>query len=128
MIFADSSFFIGLVDQRDQWHEKALKVLDRLKDEMVISDLIVSESVTMIGYRARGKAGKTLYDFFKDNCRIEFATEDILDDAMLIFNKFDGKLSLADCVSVTIMKRKNIKGIISFDSDFDKFNWIKRIK
>jgi predicted nucleic acid-binding protein len=94
----------------------------------MISDLIVSESVTMIGYRAGGKAGRTLYNFFTDNCQIEYVSDDILDDAMIIFQKFDGKLSVADATSVTIMKRKKIKGIISFDSDFDKFNWINRVR
>lgn len=128
MIFADSSFFIGLVDKRDQWHKKAVKVFDRLRDDIVISELIISESVTMIGYRAGGTVGNTLYNFFKDNCQVEYVTDDILDDAMNIFLKFDGKLSVADSVSVTIMKRRKIKGIISFDSDFDRIKGITRVK
>jgi predicted nucleic acid-binding protein len=127
MIFADSSFFIGLVDKRDSWHSRALKVKGRLRDELVISDLIISESVTMVGYRAGGEAGKTLYNFFKDNCRIEYVTEDVLEDAMNLYQKFDGKLSVADAASVIIMKRGKIKGIISFDSDFDKIKGIQRI-
>ena len=127
MIFSDSSFFIGLADKRDSWHKRALKVKSRLRDELVISDLIISESVTMIGYRAGGAAGKTLYNFFRDNCQVEYVNEDILDEAMNLFSKFDGKLSVADSASVIIMKRKKIKGIISFDSDFDKIKGIDRI-
>jgi predicted nucleic acid-binding protein len=128
MIFADSSFFIGLVDTHDQWHKKAVKVLEKLKDDLVVSDLIVSESVTMTGYRAKGKAGITLYNYFKDNCHIEYVNENVLEEAMSIFLKFDGKLSVADSVSVTIMRRSNIKKIISFDSDFDRVDGIKRLQ
>ena len=128
MVFADSSFFIGLMDKRDQWHKRSLKVLERVTDEMVISDLVISESVTMIGYRAGGEAGSKLYNFFVDNCRIEYVNEDILQDAMILFSKYNGKLSVADSVSVMIMKRKGIKGIISFDSDFDKVGGIVRVK
>jgi predicted nucleic acid-binding protein len=127
MIFADSSFFIGLADKRDSWHKRALKVKGRLRDELVISDLIISESVTMVGYRAGGDAGKTLFNFFKDNCMILYVDDDTLEEAVKLFSKFDGNLSVADSTSVIIMKRKKIKGIISFDSDFDKIKGINRI-
>ena len=128
MVFADSSFFIGLMDKKDQWHKRSLKVLEKVTDEMVISDLIISESVTMIGYRAGGEAGSKLYNFFVDNCTVEYVNEDILQNAMVLFSKYNGKLSVADSTSVIIMKRKGIKAIISFDSDFDKVGGIARVK
>jgi predicted nucleic acid-binding protein len=46
MIFVDSSFFIALVDRKDQWHPAAKAVLPVLADEtIIISDLIIAESV-----------------------------------------------------------------------------------
>lgn len=127
MIFGDSSFFIGLMDKKDQWHKKSLKLLDRLKDDIVISDLVLSESVTMIGYRSGGEAAGTIYNYFTDNCIIKYVDEDILDEAVGILTKFDGKLSVADSVSIIMMKRNKIKIILSFDSDFDKIKDITRI-
>jgi predicted nucleic acid-binding protein len=46
---------------------------------------------------------------------------------MEIFLKYGGKLSVADSVSIAIMKRRGIKKIISFDSDFDRVKGISRI-
>ena len=127
MIFVDSSFFIGLVDKKDQWHKKAITVLEKINEEMIVSDFIISESVTSIGNRSGGKAGKKLYEFFVDNCQIVYVDEVLLKEGMNIFLKYDGKLSVADSVSVAIMKKRKISKIASFDSDFDKVRGIKQV-
>jgi len=36
----------------------------------MVSGLIISETVTIVGNRAGGKAGKMIYDNIKDNCKI----------------------------------------------------------
>ena len=57
MILVDSSFFIALADQKDQWHRAAKHLLPSLDGEtLVISDLIVAEAVTIIGRRSGGKS------------------------------------------------------------------------
>ena len=127
MIFVDSSFFIGLTDAKDQWHENALKVRVKIHEDMVVSDLVISESVTSIGNRSGGKAGVKLYDFFIDNCQIEYTDENLLRESMEAYIKYDGKLSVADSASIVIMKELGISKIISFDSDFDKVRGIKRV-
>jgi len=59
MIFVDSSFFVALVDSKDQWLKKAKDLLPVLADDnMLISDLIIVESVSIIGKRSGGKAGE----------------------------------------------------------------------
>lgn len=76
MILVDSSFFIALVDRRDQWHAAAKSLLPHLAGETIlISDLIVAESVTIIGRRSGGKAGEQLYHYFMDNCDLVITDE-----------------------------------------------------
>ncbi|MFA5268644.1 MAG: PIN domain-containing protein [Methanoregula sp.] len=128
MIFVDSSFFIALVDRKDQWHPFAKLLLPVLADESIlISDLIIAESVTIIGRRSGGKAGEQLYNYFMDNCDLVVTNEKIFKGSMQVFLRFDGTLSVSDAVSVFIMKKKNIDRIISFDSDFDKVEGIVRV-
>ena len=127
MIFLDSSYLIALADRRDQWHRKAMKLKDKLDRKMIISDLVMSETVTVIGKRAGGKAGRKLYDFFTDSCEVVYADERLLAESMETFLKYDGKLSLADALSVVIMKRKKMAKIASFDSDFDRVRGINRV-
>ena len=127
MIFADSSYFIALARENDQWHDDALKICGKIKDSFLVSDLVISESVTLVGSLEGGKAGKLLYEYFIDNCKIEFVDSEMLAKSMEIFLKYDGSISLADSASVEIMKEHRIKKIISFDGDFDKVREIERI-
>jgi predicted nucleic acid-binding protein len=127
MIFADSSFFIGLLDRKDKWHDQALELSEGINEEMMVSDLVISESVTLAGSRSGGNAGQKLYEFFVDNCHIEYVDEDVLREGMEVFLRYDGKLSLPDSVSVVIMRRKVISRIASFDSDFDRVDGVKRV-
>ncbi|NJD78300.1 MAG: type II toxin-antitoxin system VapC family toxin [Candidatus Methanoperedens sp.] len=128
MIFADSSYFIAIAREKDRWHKDALRVSEKIRESLLISELIISESITMVGSFEGGKAGKILYEYFTDNCKIEFTNEEIIEKAVGTFLKYDGSISLADASSVEIMKKHGIKKIISFDSDFDKVNEIDRIK
>ncbi|MEE9223671.1 MAG: PIN domain-containing protein [Thermoplasmata archaeon] len=127
MIFADSSFFIGLVDKKDKWHDQALALSESINEEMMVSDLVISESVTLAGSRSGGKTGQKLYLFFVDNCHIEYVDEDILREGMDVFLRYDGKLSIPDSVSVVLMRRMGISRIASFDSDFDRVDGIRRV-
>lgn len=127
MIFADSSYFIALAREKDRWHNDALRVAEKNKDSFLISDLIINESITLVGSLEGGKAGKLLYEYFMDSCEIEFMDKDVLSRGMEVFLKYDGSISLADAVSVEIMKEHGVKKIISFDGDFDKVREIERI-
>jgi uncharacterized protein len=128
MILVDSSFFIALVDRKDQWHAAGKALLPLLAEETIlISDLIVAESVTIIGRRSGGKAGEQLYHYFMDNCDLVFTDEKMLNGGMQVFLRFDGTLSVSDAVSVFIMKKRSIDRICSFDSDFDKVEGIVRV-
>lgn len=127
MIVADSSYFIALADKKDQWHRQAMAVKGRIPQGFKISTLTISEAVTAIGYRAGGKAARTLYDYFIDSCSVETVDRQLLDLAMAVHLRFDGILSVADSVSVALMTRDGIRQIVSFDGDFDKIKQIQRI-
>ena len=78
-----------------------------LTDEtIVISDLIIAESVTIIGRRSGGKAGEQLYHYFMDNCDLVIMDEKILKGSISVFLRYDGPLSISDAASVFIMKKK----------------------
>ena len=128
MIFIDSSYFVALVDTKDQWHQKAKGLISVVTDETIlISDLIIVESVSIVGKRSGGKAGEQLYNYFTDNCHIIHLDEKLLRGGMSEFIKYDGTLSVSDAVSVFIMKKKRLDRIVSFDSDFDKVDGIMRV-
>jgi hypothetical protein len=130
MIFVDSSYFIALANRGDKWHADAVRIKDEIKDEtMVISDFVVAETVGIIGRHFGGKTAHKLYQFLVTRCKVVFTDYIILDAAIeKYFLKFNGSVSVADCVAVDIMEKYGVSAIVSFDSDFDKVKWIQRIK
>lgn len=128
LIFCDSSFFIALALANDQWHSQAKKLVPLIeKSDKTVSNLVLSEAVTMVGSLGGGKQGKLIYDYLMDNCQIIQIDQEICDNAIQIYLKYDGVLSFADSVSLELMKVGKIKKIVSFNSDFDKIDTIERV-
>jgi len=128
MIFIDSSFFIAIVNKNDNWHNDSVKIAKRIADsEKIVSNLIISEVITSINTLLGGKLAKLIYDNIKDNYTIVNENRNLYDNSIFKLINFDGTLSFTDCLSLQIMQEMGINQIVSFDSDFDKINKIKRI-
>jgi predicted nucleic acid-binding protein len=128
VIFLDSSYYIAIVDKRDQWHQKALELSKYFGNkDIVVSSFIISEVLTEIGNRSGGKVACNLYKYFEDSCRVVHIDKDLFTESVDVFLKYDGTLSLADASSIVIMNNMKISEIVSFDSDFDKVDNLNRI-
>lgn len=128
MIFIDASFFIAASIKKDQWHTRVLQILPEVtKQDKMTSIVVLSEAVTMVGSLAGGNMGARLYNYIIDNHEVKFIDKDLSTQAMNFFLKYDGVLSFADSVSLTLMKQGKVDTIASFDSDFDKVKGIVRI-
>jgi len=120
-MFIDASFFIAALNKDDQWHEKAGEILPIIiKEKKMTSELILSESVTLIGSIFGNKSGLKLFNYILDNHEVHYIDKEMSLNAMETFLKYDGTLSFADSVSIEMMRNLKIDEIVSFDSDFDK--------
>ena len=128
LIFIDSSFFIALSNQKDQWHEKAIRLLDKIETDKncIVIDGVILETIAKVGYLGGGKKATLLYNNIKDNYIIH-TTNHLYDKAMINHLKYDGTLSLVDVLIVEKMKELRVSEIISFDKDFDKVKGIVRV-
>jgi uncharacterized protein len=122
MIFVDSSAFIALYNSKDMFHKKALIWWkNKPANDLITSNIIIMETLGWISY-SLGKssavdAGKILYE------SVDIRIERMLDiDEMKswqLFQKVEGRsLSMVDCISVVMMERLKIKGVVTFDRDF----------
>ena len=127
MIFVDASYIIALIVEKDQWHNDAVRLLEKLKSEdKIITEPMIIESLNLIGSCHGGKVGVKVFKYIKDNFTI-FKSDTLLEESLRYYLKFDGTLSLADCTAIHAMKENNIFEILSFDDDFDKVEGIARI-
>ena len=127
MIFVDASYIIALIVEKDQWHDDAVRLLEKLKSEdKIITEPMIIESLNLIGSCHEGKVGVIAFKYIKDNFTI-FKSDTLLEESLRYYLKFDGTLSLADCTAIHTMKENNILEIVSFDDDFDKVDGILRV-
>ena len=128
MIFVDSSYFIAIANREDRWHGRAKRLTPRLeREDLVTSDLVLSEAVTGVASILGGKAGKEAFDVIVDNCTIEFASRERCSSAITTFLHYDGTLSFADSVSLVMMGERGMQRIASFDADFDRVRGMERL-
>ncbi|MDA4112730.1 MAG: PIN domain-containing protein [Thaumarchaeota archaeon] len=125
----DSSLIIALADTDDQFHKTAVQVAPELHSEKVISDLVVSESVTGVGARLGERAGREVFENLVHDPTVKtiHLNKRLMERSLQTYVKHGARLSFADSVSVRIMYDMRIKEIASFDSDFDGIEGITRI-
>jgi len=126
-VFIDSSAFVALYLQDDDFHKKAVGVLKKLQQEqreLVTSNFILDEVYTFI----RAKRGKMVAvdftHFLAENVDVVRVNRITIQDeqkALYYFSSLDGKgVSFTDCTSFALMKRMGIQEALTFDSDFKK--------
>ena len=123
-VFVDTSAWLALADKADRSHMTAVKrsiAIKKQKAELVTSEYVLDESITIIRYRVSHAAAVTFGDsLWKSNLvTVEDVNEQDRHAAWDIFRKYaDKSLSYTDCASFCLMKRLRIKKAFTFDSHF----------
>lgn len=122
-IFLDSSFIIALVNEKDSLHKKALEYLELIEaNECYISNLIINEVITVIGNKLGLKTTISTYELLNMvfNVVNEYELIDFNSNVMLIYEKYNTKLSFTDSSILYIMKMEGISNLLTFDKEFKR--------
>ncbi|MEI7510898.1 MAG: type II toxin-antitoxin system VapC family toxin [Candidatus Peregrinibacteria bacterium] len=113
-IFIDSNIFVAFYLEEDALHEKAIFLLEELKErEIIIPYCVIQEVSSILCYRA-GK--KTADVFLKDidlssYCRV---IDSIVDEEILFFQGISQKISFTDASLLFLSKKYNAE-LFTFD-------------
>jgi uncharacterized protein len=121
-IFADTSYWIGLVNPRDQIHQKVIKITQQLfsvrllTTQMVLGELLNSFSDTPF---RRAVAGMVLKLRNDRNVRIVPQTSEQFESALRRYKQAaDKSWSLTDCASFQVMEAEQIETALTHDQHF----------
>ncbi|BCV19959.1 type II toxin-antitoxin system VapC family toxin [Moorella sp. Hama-1] len=126
-VFINTGMWFGYLVQGDQNHHEAAQVMISLQAEgilLVTSDLILSETYTLLMRKLDIKAALKFLDIIRQQVEERFTEiiwvdDEILKEARTILEKFsDHPLTLADATSAAILKLKKIPRIATFDHHF----------
>lgn len=121
-IFADTSYWMALVNPRDQIHQKALRVSQQLSSErlltteMVLVEVLNSFSDSLY----REAVGRMVASLRQDqNLMIMPQTPAQFESALRRYQQAaDKSWSLTDCASFEVMEAENIEAALTHDRHF----------
>jgi uncharacterized protein len=123
-LFVDTSAWLALNSKNDQRHGEALSrstAIKRQKIDLITSDYIVDESITVIRYRVSHRAAVIFGEALVNSTLVtvvDVADEDRF-NAWVLFKKYGDKdLSFTDCTSFILMKKLGLKKAFAFDDHF----------
>ena len=126
-IFIDTGIFVALRNADDEYHERSKHLMKRaLKGEfggIYTSDYVIDEAITTALFRTgRHDLAVDIGKYIIESPRIRKLAIDreVFESAWEIFKTLkDRPMSFTDCTSLVLIKMRNIKQIMSFDSGFD---------
>ncbi|MDH5202250.1 MAG: PIN domain-containing protein [Nitrospirota bacterium] len=123
-LFVDTSAWLALTDKNDQYYDRAVSKsleIKQQKIELITSEYIVDESITLIRYRVSHHAAIIFGDSLLRSriSRIVDVTEEDRLKAWEIFKKYEDKeFSFTDCTSFALMKNLRLQKSFTFDEHF----------
>jgi predicted nucleic acid-binding protein len=125
VIFADTSYWIALIDGRDKWHSKALSLGQSLNGvKLLTTDEVLSEVLTFFsgyGPRIRQSVARIVFGTLTSETHVEVAEqsrESFLSGLSLYEMRLDKSYSLTDCISMQLMRAEGIAEVLTNDRHF----------
>lgn len=122
-VFADTSFYVAVLNPRDLAHAKALQVGENLHRPVLLTDFILLE----LGNALSGVGQRELFSRLvphlrsHPNVRIIPATRELLDRGFALFSRrADKEWSLTDCTSLVVMQEEGLTEALTTDHHFEQ--------
>lgn len=123
MIFADTSFLIAAMDDRDPQHEVALTLLRRFDSQQILAtNLIRGETWTWLRYKRWHRRAVEFLDSVGgegQHIQVSRVTRSEEEEALHWLRQHDEReYSFVDATSFAFMRAKGIEEALAFDGDF----------
>jgi predicted nucleic acid-binding protein len=122
--FVDTSALLAMLDRDDRDHERTAASWDELiagGEELWISSYVLVESIALVQSRLGIPAVRLLETDIAPALRVDWVGEEIHRAAMsALLAVAKRALSLVDCVSFEVMRRRGIRRALTLDGDFER--------
>jgi uncharacterized protein len=124
IVFADTLYWIALINSRDQWHERAVSIKKALADaSLVTTDSVLTEAANFFaeyGDIMRRKVALAVRTILSDE-QVEVLSETrqtFLDGLATYESRADKGYSLTDCIAMNAMRRRGGTEVLTHDTHF----------
>jgi uncharacterized protein len=123
-VFADTHFFLALLNPSDQWHRKAVSFTALFTGQMVTTGWVLTELADALASPQKGRAEflSTRDDLRGDpDARIIACDDALMEEGIRLYaQRGDKKWSLTDCISFVVMHREHITEALTGDHHFEQ--------
>ena len=119
--FIDTLFVVALVNQRDQYHERAVELAEQLDGEQfVTTDGVLLEIGNALARNYKSEAIHIIQHFLtSDDVQRVRLDPTLFDKGFALFKSHkDKEWGLVDCVSFVVMREAGITEALTFDQHF----------
>lgn len=125
ILFADTFYWIALINPRDAWHDEVMKFNYTLTNnyKLLLTDGVVDEVFAFFSKQGEQMRKKTyaLYQAMLNDRNIEIITptpQHRQAGIELYGKRLDKGYSLTDCISMVVMKDRNVLEVLTHDVHF----------
>ncbi len=122
MIFADTSFWVAVRNDKDGHHNEAIALMRRHADQtIVVTNHVRGETWTFLRRRLGHAKAVRFLDLIRRSPRIRLVSvgEDLEDEALRWLRRHDERpYSFVDATSFALMRLLKIRSALAFDEDF----------
>ncbi|MDJ0661260.1 MAG: PIN domain-containing protein [Crocosphaera sp.] len=128
-IFADTFYWVALINKKDNWHQRVIEVTSTLKNvEIVTTDEVLIEVLNFLSATVPLRRRTVQFvDDIMQNPHIKVIPqnrESFLEGFNLYRRRLDKEYSLTDCISMTVMQRLKINEVLTHDNHFKQEGFI----
>ncbi len=119
--FLDTSFTIALINDKDQYHEKAREILPLyIRDYLVTTDAVLLEIGNALAKDYKSEALEVIKTLRNSNkTEIVEISQSLFEKGLELYEKFhDKSWGLVDCISFVVMKERDITDALTCDKHF----------
>jgi uncharacterized protein len=134
IIFADTGYWIALLDPQDTLHQIAFKLSVSLAQEKICtSEMVLTEVLNHFSKRGTflRQATVALIQTAQDSPGIEIVqqTSELFHAALTLYSQRpDQSWSHIDCASFCIMQQRNIQQALAYDRHFEQAGFIALLR
>jgi predicted nucleic acid-binding protein len=122
-VFADTSFYLAVLNPRDLAHANALQVGEHLHRPVLLTDFVLLELGNSLSGAGQRELFSKLVPHLRShpNVRIVPATRELLDRGFALFSgRADKEWSLTDCTSFVVMQEEGLTEALTTDHHFEQ--------
>ena len=131
-VFADTYYFLALVNANDPGHERTVTFTKAFTGRMVTTAWVLVEMADALAFSALGRAEfcSTWNDLQADpDAEISGCDDQLLADGIQLYSQRpDKEWSLTDCISFVVMQRRGITEALTKDRHFEQAGFTALLK